>query len=82
MKKKTYKIIQNNITVFEFTVTYPDDTKTYLYPKWDSKTGLVTAEVDGKRIPLETSGVTTGTLEPAPFEAINVEAMDYNYWYY
>ena len=82
MKEKRYQILQNNIPVFDFIVRYPDDTKDYNYIRWDSKTGLVTAEVDGVRIPLETIGITTGALEPDEFEALNITSMDYNYWYY
>lgn len=80
-RKKTYIIRQNNKKVFEFTVVIPES-GTYTDFQWDSKTGLVTALYNGSRIPVETIGITTGTLEPMEFDAQNVVSMDYNYWYY
>lgn len=66
--------------VFSFTVNIPNNQYTNL--KWDSRTGLVTALYQGKRVPLETSGNTFGTLNPVAFTAENITSMDYNYWYY
>lgn len=83
MSEKTYKVKQNGLTVLEITIKQPEDT-VYTNIQWDSKTGLVTANVNGdsKRVPIHYTGTSYGVLQPGPFEAENVYKMDYNYWYY
>ena len=82
MNTKTYTITQNGIKVFEIIIEQPSD-KTYTNIQWDSKTGLVTAEIDGEsRTPIPFKGVSYGYLEPGPFEARNIYYIDYYYWYY
>lgn len=80
---KTYKITQNGEVVMSITITPPKGV-TYTNIEWDSRTGLVTANVDGseQRKPINYTGQSYGTLQPEPFEAENIYHMSYNYWYY
>jgi hypothetical protein len=50
---------------------------------WDSRTGLVTAKVNGSDPePIPYTGEALGKLKPGQFVANNITTMDYNYWYY
>lgn len=88
MLTKTYLVKQNGETVYSITITDPtasaneNTISTYSEIQWDSKTGMVTAKVNGVRTPIPYVGKSYGTLQPAPFEVENIYAMDYNYWYY
>ena len=83
MTTKTYYIFQNGKTVMQITISQPDGTK-YTNIQWDSKTGLVTANVNGSEIrtPIPYTGVGCGKIEPGPFETRGIYYMDYNLWYY
>lgn len=83
MASKTYAIKQNGKTVLAITITEPEGVS-YTEIQWDSKTGLVTAKVNGKtaREPIPYTGKGCGCIEPGPFEGENIYAIDYNYWYY
>lgn len=90
MLSRKYKITQTNsagleITAFEIEIEQPDD-KVYNKILWDSKTGLVTAEVyiggisQGRQaIPYKGKGM--GKLQPAAFTAHGISDMEYSYWY-
>ena len=83
INSKTYKITQNGEVVMAITITLPPNT-TYTNIEWDSRTGLVTANVNGEktRRAIPYTGTSYGTLQPGPFEAENIYHMSYNYWYY
>ena len=81
--EKTYIIKQENNIVMQITITF-QDTETYENIQWDSRTGLVSANINGsserKLIPFK--GISYGSLQPGPFEAIGISDIQYNYWYY
>lgn len=78
---KTYEINQNNQTILSITVEQPAG-KNYSNMQWDSKTGLVTAVIDGKRKPIPYSGNSIGTIQPEDFTATNMTGISFRYWYY
>lgn len=57
---KTYSIIQNGQAILSITVEDPGNKYSNL--QWDSKTGLVTAVIDGKRKPIKYSGNSIGAI--------------------
>lgn len=90
MSSRTYKITQpdnsgTERTVLEISIEQPEG-KFYKDILWDSKTGLVTAEVyiggisQGRQaIPYKGKGM--GKLNPAPLTAHGISDMEYSYWY-
>lgn len=69
--------------IFSFSINLTDaQAQLYTDYRWDSKTGIVSAEKDGKRHVLPTVGNTIGTIPPGPFKIINAIDINYNYWYY
>jgi hypothetical protein len=50
--------------------------------QWDSKTGLVTAVIDGERKPIQYSGNSMGAIQPEDFTATNMTGISFRYWYY
>lgn len=80
---KNYRIIQNEEDILSITVTF-DSSAVYENIIWDSKTGLVTAEVDGEKMVLPHTGNSCGAIAPGVFstEGLDPEDMDYHYWYY
>jgi hypothetical protein len=88
MLTKTYLVKQNEKTVYSITITDPTASEdkttipTYSEIQWDSKTGMVTAKVNGARTAIPYIGKSYGTLQPAPFEVENIYAIEYNYCYY
>lgn len=81
MKSKTYIIKQNDKEVLKITIQEPEGVE-YKNIRWDSKTGLVTAEVNNVQVLVPYTGNGLGTLEPGGFEASNIYAVSHNYWYY
>lgn len=83
MTTKTFKIFQREQEVMSITITVPDNT-TYDDIQWDSKTGLVTAKVNGasNRTLIPFTGVSLGALEPEPYTTENITSMKHHYWYY
>lgn len=78
----TYKITQNDTTIFEVTVEHITGCTDY---KWDSRTGLITAkDTDGKRVIVPYTGKAMGTVDPSkgPFKIENCIQARYHYWYY
>lgn len=80
-KTRTYTISQNGEEVMSITITQPDDV-VYQNIQWDSKTGMVSAEIDGKRKPIPFTGKSCGKLMPAGFVAEGFRNIQFNYWYY
>ena len=78
---KTYSIKQNEKTILSITIDPPTGTN-YTNLQWDSKTGLVTAIVDGKRKPIPYTGKSYGTINPGAFTAENLSNISFHYWYY
>jgi hypothetical protein len=80
---KTYNIIQNNAPILSITVDQPADVE-YSNMQWDSRTGLVTAEINGKRQAIQYTGNSLGAIPPDPngFTAENVTGISFRYWYY
>lgn len=72
----------NYVDVMKITITEPAGV-VYSNIEWDSRTGIVTARVNGsERTPIPYTGVALGKLKPGPFVATNIVKMEYNYWYY
>lgn len=80
-KTKEYSISQSGGEVFKITITEPEGV-TYEDIIWDSKTGLVTAIVDGERKIIPYTGTAIGTLAPKGFTATNIYTVSHHYWYY
>ena len=78
---KTYTITQNNKTILSITIEKPDNVE-YTDIQWDSKTGLVTAIINGERVPIPYSGGSAGAISPENFQAENFTGISFNYWYY
>ena len=80
---KTYRVVQDEKEILKVTVTF-DPSILYQDIIWDSKTGLVTAKVDGKRVVLPHTGKSCGTIAPGTFETegLSPNDMNYHYWYY
>ena len=80
---RTYKVIQNNREVLSATVTL-DSSVSYQNIVWDSKTGLITAQVDEETVVLSHTGKAYGTIAPGEFTTIGFspDDMNYHYWYY
>lgn len=80
---KNYKIIQDGEAILSVVVTF-DSSKLYTDITWDSKTGLITALVDGERVVLPHTGNSCGTIAPGTFETegLSPNDMNYHYWYY
>lgn len=70
------------IKVLEITIEQPDGVK-YSNIQWDSKTGLVTANINGseKREAIPYTGRGLGKIAPGPFRTSGVAVMNYHYWY-
>lgn len=86
MRQKKYTIKQNDVPVFEITITVPDKTS-YYDIKWDSKTGLLSACTiqgdESSRQLITCEGNTWGTLsQECSFEVSNIKAVEHYYWYY
>lgn len=71
----TFKVGDNEITILE------DGDIT-----WDSRTGLITKEVDGKQVPIPYTGKSYGTLpvgdNTGALTLPTGSTIEYNYWYY
>jgi hypothetical protein len=67
-KTKTYSIKQNDKEVMSITITQPAGV-TYNDIIWDSKTGMVSAIIDGVRKPIPFEGQSYGKLDPTGFTA-------------
>lgn len=80
---KTYNIIQNGAPILSITVEQPEEVE-YSDIQWDSRTGLVTAEINGKRQAIQYTGNSLGAIPPDPngFTAENVTGISFRYWYY
>lgn len=83
VKTKTYSISQNGQVVMSITITQPKGVK-YTNIQWDSKTGVVTANVNNsnKRIPIPFIGEASGRISPGPFQTDGIYNINYHYWYY
>lgn len=57
----------------------PDAGATFV---WDSKSGLVYIESDGKKTAIQYTGQSYGSAEPGDGMTANIGTVDYQYWYY
>ena len=77
-KTKEYFIKQgegkNEKTVMKITITQPAGV-TYSDIIWDSKTGMVSAIINGVRKPIPFEGQSYGKLDPAGFTAHGFQAI-------
>jgi hypothetical protein len=81
---KTYNIIQNGIPILSITIDQPTGVE-YSDMQWDSRTGLVTAKINGgERKAIQYTGNSLGAIPPDPngFTAENVTGISFRYWYY
>lgn len=86
----TFKVGELEIKVPAATATKQGDDP-YVYThhqkiEWDSKTGMVSAEVSGKRVAISYTGnslggIPVGGILPADI-SINGGTLNYHYWYY
>lgn len=89
MASKTYTVSQTiGDTTIEhsITITIPDnEISNYSNFQWDSRTGLVTAIKNGKRVPVPYTGNAVGTLQPGNYTIqttnIDPQNLDYDYLY-
>lgn len=80
-KTRTYSISQEGKEVMSITITQPNGV-TYTNIQWDSKTGIVSAEINGERKPIPFSGISCGKLQPLSFSAEGISEIKFHYWYY
>ena len=80
VKKSDTTNMNTSFTVGENTITIKESAVDL---EWDSKTGLVTSLVDGKRVPISYTGTSYGTLPTGSNALIlNGATIEYDYWYY